>query len=160
MHKKGVTEPVLMIGVLVLAATILLLGSVKVITPLIKSQPNYLAYDFALTMNAVYAAPENLVYDKNFPINDVLGFANKNGAVYVDSSAYIFYTKDAQVKHEYKNYKLYSKSEKKDSMTYEEVYQFNMQTDGKKTMIFDKSYTATNSKIENKLTVSCTGCQQ
>jgi len=61
--KRAVTEPVLIIGVLVIAATMLLLGTTRVLVPLIKTQSEFLANDIGLTVHAVYAAPENLKYD-------------------------------------------------------------------------------------------------
>ncbi|MEK6807782.1 MAG: hypothetical protein AABX75_02010 [Nanoarchaeota archaeon] len=59
-HKKAVTEPVLIIGVLIIAATILLLGTTRVLVPLIKTQNEVRSIDFAAVINTAYAAPENI----------------------------------------------------------------------------------------------------
>src|SRR3989344_1070539 len=58
--KKGVTEMVLIIGVLVMSATFLALGTARVLVPLIKTEPYFVATDLATTVNAAYAAPENI----------------------------------------------------------------------------------------------------
>jgi len=73
-----------MIGVLLFAAIILLMGTTRVIVPLIKAQPTFTANQGALTINTVLAAPETITTKETFKKDDksVL-FLVLNGAVVI-----------------------------------------------------------------------------
>jgi len=66
-NRKGVsTSVILAIGLVVLTAIVLLVG-VRIISPKIFSEPAYVAKELALSMDAVYASPEDAEYIIKFP---------------------------------------------------------------------------------------------
>ncbi|MFH0868671.1 MAG: hypothetical protein V1839_00415 [archaeon] len=56
-----------MIGVLLVAATFLIIGAVGVLAPLVKSGELYAAYDITMTMNAALAAPYGVTVYAHIP---------------------------------------------------------------------------------------------
>ena len=65
--KKGVsTKLVLMIGILVLVAVVLLVGA-NIIAPLFRGTEAYVVEELALSVDAIYAAPEDVDYTFNLP---------------------------------------------------------------------------------------------
>ncbi|MEK6923487.1 MAG: hypothetical protein AABW84_02240 [Nanoarchaeota archaeon] len=57
MYKRGVTRPILIIGMIVIAVIVIVLG-VQIFSPLFKTLPEYLAFDQKLTVETLLAAPE------------------------------------------------------------------------------------------------------
>lgn len=59
--KKGVTEIILVIGAVVITAIIITLGVARFVMPLIKTAPAYTVLDAQLTIDTVYAAPDDML---------------------------------------------------------------------------------------------------
>lgn len=64
--KKGVTNIILAIGV-ILVIVIVLYAGIRLLLPIISVEPEFLAKDLAFTMDAALAAPENLDLKYTFP---------------------------------------------------------------------------------------------
>lgn len=86
-NKKGVTDIILAIGVLVAIIMVLFIG-IRIFTPLIKEEPEFIAKELALTGSAVLAAPENVKLTVKVPDPKIIG-----GFVIKDRKLIIFFGK-------------------------------------------------------------------
>jgi len=62
LNKKAVTDIVLLIGTVVIAAIIMSLGAARFVMPLLKTEASYTVLDAQLTIDAVYAAPDDMLH--------------------------------------------------------------------------------------------------
>jgi len=151
--KRAVTEPILIIGVLVIAATILILGTTRVLVPLIKTQEGFLAKDLAATVRTVIAAPENL--NINHKINAKEGYS-AHVAFYSNTLNFNDYHNDDEYSKstdaEFTGDTLLSKSFKH---KWNSVYYY-FGTNPDKQFILNKIYS--NADRKNKLIFDCKGC--